>query len=191
MWLVMARVTAEDRRYLAILGRALFVCQRIETTMKWFLQGVKMSAVHTSGKPIDLEKITEYNNKLQLGKRLREMVRFASEGSSIAKDMKNFEEVLHAAIISRNFVAHESVALSSLSARYASEEEIAKDNNSASVRTEVPQRLALLKMHLENLVRADEQLSILSFQMQERRYHLVPDYQKSLLRWIMTGRVAR
>lgn len=194
MWLEIGELTSEDRKYIAILGRALLVCQRVENNIKWFTQIVEFSAAWSDVSQADAKEIAVKTDKYQFRNRLDRLAKLAATGTPIAKDMSYFNETLEAALVSRNFIIHESVGLSALSPKYASEEEIKKDNATSyhGVKHKIPQRRDLLKRHLENVVLADNLLSIMSYQVETQDYYRVPyqviDYQKRLLSWIMARR---
>ena len=63
MWLEIGELTPEDRKYIAILGRALLVCQRVETTVKWFTQIVEVSAAWFDAPQTDPKEIAVKTDK--------------------------------------------------------------------------------------------------------------------------------
>ena len=192
MWMEPHRQTREDRRYLAVLGRCLFVCQRIEATMKW-LAGMA-EFVDVADKGFAEEAFAAARSRIERHQLRNRIERFIAlyEKKMGPGSLGGFQPVMMEGLLARNFLVHESIGLSELSPKYATDEEARLDPVLVgSSDTHVPQRMTLLRKHLVNLVAADAYLSQLTFEITQRESYIpaaVTDYPGRLTRWVLTGR---
>jgi len=129
MWLETKRIARADRQYLAIIGRAVYLCQRFESNMEFVTGCEEAIAAHNAGTKGIFSIANEKNEKYQPRNRIERIHKLALERSGPPDEMEKLRTILENGCIGRNFIIHESCGLSRLSKKSSTQEEIDDDEH--------------------------------------------------------------